>query len=248
MCDVPALRAHVGGSWQLWNIANGALRPLTDHWPDVQHPESQIWARRDAWSPWVFDLPLTPDRDGLWTNKRLPDHVTRVEDGDDPALAGCWGPRPGRGGRLLGDRLVRRGRSRFGLAARGDELWALDLPLAAPQAPSALTAVSASGNEVSLSWADNSGNEAAFLLERSAAADFTTVAKSVKLPAGVTRYVDSGLAPASTYFYRVRAANRAGESANATASAATPANPASRPATPTTSRSRWAVFRSSTRR
>ena len=79
-CDVPALREHVGKSWQLWNIADGALRPLTDHWPDVMHPESQIWGRRDAASPWAFDLPLTPDRDGLWTNKRLPDHVAPVED------------------------------------------------------------------------------------------------------------------------------------------------------------------------
>ena len=46
-----------------------------DRWPDVQDPESQIWVRRDAGSPWVIDLPLTPDRDGVWTNKRLPDHV-----------------------------------------------------------------------------------------------------------------------------------------------------------------------------
>lgn len=79
-CDVPALRAHVGDSWQLWNIADGAMRPLIDRWPDVQHPESQIWARRDATSPWVFDLPLTPDRDGLWTNKKLPEHVAPVEE------------------------------------------------------------------------------------------------------------------------------------------------------------------------
>jgi hypothetical protein len=80
VCDVPALRAHVGESWQLWNIADGALRPLTDRWPDVQHPESQVWGRRSATSPWAFDLPLTPDRDGRWTNKRLPDHVAAVED------------------------------------------------------------------------------------------------------------------------------------------------------------------------
>src|SRR4051794_23875313 len=79
VCDVPALRTHVGEAWQLWNIANGALRPLTDRWPDVQHPESQIWGRRDAGSPWAFDMPLTPDRDGLWTNKRLPDHVAPVD-------------------------------------------------------------------------------------------------------------------------------------------------------------------------
>jgi hypothetical protein len=80
VCDVPALRTHVGTAWQLWNIADGALRPLLDRWPDVQHPESQIWVRRDRLSPWVCDMPLTPDRDGLWTNKRLPDHVSPVEE------------------------------------------------------------------------------------------------------------------------------------------------------------------------
>jgi hypothetical protein len=79
-CDVAALRAHVGDSWQLWNIADGTLRPLIDRWPDVQHPESQIWARRDPTSPWVFDMPLTPDRDGLWANKKLPDHVAPLDE------------------------------------------------------------------------------------------------------------------------------------------------------------------------
>ena len=80
-CDVAALRAHVGDRWQLWNIADGTLRPLIDRWPDVQAPDSQLWVRRDATSPWVLDLPLTPDRDGLWTNKRLPeDDPLPVED------------------------------------------------------------------------------------------------------------------------------------------------------------------------
>jgi len=78
--DVPALRAHVGERWQLWNICDGALRPLTDRWPDLMDVESQIWVRRDLASPWVVDLPVTPDRDGMWTNKRLPDHVVPVEE------------------------------------------------------------------------------------------------------------------------------------------------------------------------
>lgn len=78
--DVAALRAHVGDRWQLWNIADGALRPLTDRWPDVQAPDSQIWVRRDAHSPWVMDVPLTPDRDGRWTNKRWVDDVRPLEE------------------------------------------------------------------------------------------------------------------------------------------------------------------------
>lgn len=78
--DVPALRALVGDRWQLWNIADGALRPLTDRWPGLQHPESQIWVRRDAGSPWIMDIPVTPDRDGLWVNKRFPDDVRPLEE------------------------------------------------------------------------------------------------------------------------------------------------------------------------
>lgn len=78
--DIAALREHVGDRWQLWNIADGALRPLTDRWPDLMDPESQIWVRRDATSPWVMDLPVTPDKDGLWTNKKLPGHVLPVEE------------------------------------------------------------------------------------------------------------------------------------------------------------------------
>ena len=79
-CDVPALRALVGERWHLWNIHNGALRPLDDRFPEVQHVESQIWVREHAAAPWVIDLPLTPDRDGLWTNKRWPEHVAPVDE------------------------------------------------------------------------------------------------------------------------------------------------------------------------
>ena len=42
--------------------------------------ESQIWLRRDAPSPWEVDLPITPDRDGLWTSKRWSSHVVPVDD------------------------------------------------------------------------------------------------------------------------------------------------------------------------
>jgi hypothetical protein len=79
-CDVPALREHVGDAWCLWSNRSGTLRPLNEHHPDVPSSDCQIWFRRDAGSPWVVDLPLTPDRDGRWTNKRLGDHVVPVEE------------------------------------------------------------------------------------------------------------------------------------------------------------------------
>ena len=79
-CDVPALRAHVGDAWHLWSNHGGTLRPLDERFPEPHTPDSQIWVRRSAQDPWVIDLPITPDRDGLWTNKRMPDHVAPLED------------------------------------------------------------------------------------------------------------------------------------------------------------------------
>jgi hypothetical protein len=79
-CDVPALREHVGDTWHLWSNHGGTLRPLDDRFPEPLSVESQIWIRASAQDPWVIDLPITPDRDGLWTNKRLPHHVVPLDE------------------------------------------------------------------------------------------------------------------------------------------------------------------------
>jgi hypothetical protein len=79
-CDVPALREFVGDRWHLWTIDDGALRPLNRKYPDLPSPESQIWVRREATAPWVMDLPVTPDDDGRWRNKKLPEHVAPLDD------------------------------------------------------------------------------------------------------------------------------------------------------------------------
>ena len=79
-CDIPALRAHLGDAWTPWSNDGGTLRPLSDRFPEALNVESQIWIRRSAHDPWVVDLPITPDRDGLWTSKRDPEHVVPVED------------------------------------------------------------------------------------------------------------------------------------------------------------------------
>lgn len=79
-CDIPALRAHVGDHWHLWSNEGGTLRPLSDRFPEVLDVESQIWIREHALAPWIIDLPITPDRDGLWTSKRKPDHVAPLDD------------------------------------------------------------------------------------------------------------------------------------------------------------------------
>lgn len=79
-CDVPAFREHVGDRWNLWSNFGGTLRPLNDRHPEVLDVRSQIWVRRSAADPWIIDLPITPDRDGLWTSKRDPGHVAPVEE------------------------------------------------------------------------------------------------------------------------------------------------------------------------
>ena len=79
-CDAPLLREHVGDRWDLWTNVSGRIRPMTERWPDLPEPDCQIWLRKDWSSPWVMDLPVTPDVDGLWQNKRLPDHVAPLDE------------------------------------------------------------------------------------------------------------------------------------------------------------------------
>jgi hypothetical protein len=80
-CDVPAFLAHMSGRWHVWNNVGGVLHPLGDRWKTVDEPESQLWLRANASSPWVVDVPLTPDHHGLWTNKRLKqEHALPVEE------------------------------------------------------------------------------------------------------------------------------------------------------------------------
>jgi hypothetical protein len=79
-CDLGAFREHVGDRWHLWSNHGGTLRPFDDRHPEVLDVRSQVWVRRSALDPWIIDLVITPDRDGLWTSKRDPDHVAPLDD------------------------------------------------------------------------------------------------------------------------------------------------------------------------
>ena len=79
-CDLAAFRAHVGDDWNLWSNHGGTLRPFNDRHPEVLDVGSQVWIRRSAVDPWVVDVVPTPDRDGLWTNKRDPEHVAPLDE------------------------------------------------------------------------------------------------------------------------------------------------------------------------
>jgi predicted phage tail protein len=68
-------------------------------------------------------------------------------------------------------------------------------------------------NSISLSWADNSDTESGFKLERCAGTTCTNFQQLPAFGANVTSFTDSGLKSNSTYRYRLRAFNAAGNSA-----------------------------------
>jgi len=104
----------------------------------------------------------------------------------------------------------------------------------APATPSSLTATAVSSSQINLTWADNSGNEDGFAIERST--DGTSFAQVSTVGANTTGFSDSKLSASTTYYYRARAFNSAGNSdysdpASAMTTAATPAAPTSLTAT-----------------
>ncbi len=97
-------------------------------------------------------------------------------------------------------------------------------PPAVPAAPSGLTATANSTSQINLSWADNSANETAFKVERATASGGPWTEITATLPANTTTYSATNLSANTTYYFRVRAANGAGDSEfSATASATTQA-------------------------
>ena len=79
-------------------------------------------------------------------------------------------------------------------------------PDTAPAAPTGLAAPLVSSDRVSLTWIDNSNNEAAFAIwRRTASTDWTRVGI---VPPNTTTFTDTGLQRGTTYTYRVRATNQ----------------------------------------
>ncbi len=101
-----------------------------------------------------------------------------------------------------------------------------------PAAPSNLVATAASSARIDLAWADNSTNEEGFAIERST--DGVTFTPLATVAANVITYASTGLTASTTYTYRVRATNSAGNSAYTNAAGATtlPATGGNAPAAP----------------
>ena len=80
-----------------------------------------------------------------------------------------------------------------------------------PNVPTLLTASPTSPSQIDLAWTDNADNETGFKIERDVNGGGFSQIDTVG--AGVTTYSDTGLSTGSTYTYRVRAYNGAGNSA-----------------------------------
>ena len=70
-------------------------------------------------------------------------------------------------------------------------------------APSGLSASAQSTSVIALSWSDNSNSEEGFTIERSS--NGSTWSSPTNVLANTTNYDDTGLSPANTWYYRVRA-------------------------------------------
>ncbi len=88
-----------------------------------------------------------------------------------------------------------------------------DPPVAAPAAPSGLTATAASSSSIQTGWTDNSNNENVFILQHCKNADFTGVTTSFNIAANTTSKLVESLEANTTYYFRVEAVNDAGYSA-----------------------------------
>ena len=90
-----------------------------------------------------------------------------------------------------------------------------------PAAPSGLTATAASASQINLNWADNATDETGFKVERATNSTFTAGLVTIGVGANVTSHQATGLAANTTYFFRVRATNAAGDSADSNTASAT---------------------------
>ncbi len=89
-----------------------------------------------------------------------------------------------------------------------------------PTDPSALTATAASATQINLAWTAGSG-QSAFTVERSTDSGVTWTVLTAAVAANATSYSDTTASEETTYTYRVKATNAAGNSGYATSSAVT---------------------------
>lgn len=102
-----------------------------------------------------------------------------------------------------------------------------------PDAPTALTATAASNTQINLAWTDNANSEAGFKIERCTGAGCANFSQIATVGANVSTYANTGLTASTSYTYRVRAYNAAGDSAYTDPASATTQAAPTVPAAPT---------------
>ncbi|MEO8556291.1 MAG: hypothetical protein ABI474_06435 [Actinomycetota bacterium] len=72
--DLGMLREHLAGRIHIWRNDSGTLSPVMADVPDHAYPSQflQLWLRRNAFSPWEYDVICDPGEPGQWVNRRLP--------------------------------------------------------------------------------------------------------------------------------------------------------------------------------
>ena len=78
-----------------------------------------------------------------------------------------------------------------------------------------------SSSQINLTWTDNATNESGFRIERCTGTGCTSFAEITTVGVNATSYQNTGLLPATSYSYRVRAFNQAGTSAYSNTASAT---------------------------
>jgi len=112
------------------------------------------------------------------------------------------------------------------------EYLAISNPTAVmPAAPTALVATPISAVRIDLQWTDSDNRETGFRIEHSTDSNTWTAVAAV--PANTTTASDTGLAPLTTYYYRVAATNATGLSGYSGVAAATTYAEAALPTAPT---------------
>jgi PKD repeat protein len=98
------------------------------------------------------------------------------------------------------------------LGASNSITTTIQVNAALPGAPSNLTATAVSRTQIDLTWSDNAGNETGVKIERCAGATCSNFAQIATVSASVKNFSNSGLKRNTSYRYRVRAYNGAGDS------------------------------------
>jgi len=106
-------------------------------------------------------------------------------------------------------------------------------PVGVPATPTSLNATAVSSSQIDLSWTDASTNETGFRVER-APGGTTSFTEITTVGANVTTYQNTSLSASTSYSYRIRAYNTAGNSGYSnTDTAMTQAAAATAPSAPT---------------